>query len=144
MQQRRLNDFRRFQHIAATTLVIAAPILIVLPPRKLDFYTFGLAGSFIISANHLVYEKTGLPILENIGKKKREKELKEAQEKVKEEGKVVMTPAEVEKESWKLKRMREEQEMKESGKTYQEMITEQVGDVWSALKGEKKSDEEEK
>lgn len=37
--------------------------MIALPPRKLDLYTFFLAGSFIASGNHLVKERTGAGLL---------------------------------------------------------------------------------
>ncbi|KAL8832515.1 MAG: hypothetical protein Q9170_004848 [Blastenia crenularia] len=37
------------------SLLIATPILAVLPPRKLDLYTFGLGCAFIFSAEELTY-----------------------------------------------------------------------------------------
>lgn len=48
--------FRNFQHYTALGFLFAAPILIALPPRKLDLYTFALGSSFILSVNHLLKE----------------------------------------------------------------------------------------
>lgn len=62
----RQADYIRFKHYAAWTFVVASPILIALPPRKLDHYTALLAGAFVASANHLTREHTGRSILEHI------------------------------------------------------------------------------
>lgn len=37
------------------TLLIATPLLILLPPRKLDLYTFSLSGLFVYSAQELAF-----------------------------------------------------------------------------------------
>jgi hypothetical protein len=39
------------------TLLLACPILIALPPRKLDWHTFGLAAVFVFSGGQLLREK---------------------------------------------------------------------------------------
>lgn len=57
------DSFSRFLHNLSLTMLVGAPILIALPPRKLDLYTFFLAGSFVASADHLVKERTGAGLL---------------------------------------------------------------------------------
>jgi len=64
---KRAEDYVRFKHLAALTFVFAAPVLIALPPRKLDLYTVSLGTAFIFSANHLTVERTGRSITEHIG-----------------------------------------------------------------------------
>ncbi|RLM00579.1 hypothetical protein CFD26_108633 [Aspergillus turcosus] len=59
-------DYLRFKHYAALTFLIASPVLIALPPRKLDHLTVLLAGAFCVSANHLTRERTGRSIVERI------------------------------------------------------------------------------
>jgi hypothetical protein len=59
-------DYLRFKHYAALTFLIASPVLIALPPRKLDHLTVLLAGAFCVSANHLTRERTGRSIVDRI------------------------------------------------------------------------------
>jgi hypothetical protein len=51
----------------AIGLLIACPILIALPPRKLDIYTFALGTTTFISLNHLQKHTTGRSFLNRIG-----------------------------------------------------------------------------
>ena len=51
----------------AIGLLITCPILIALPPRKLDVYTFCLAGTTFISLNHLQKHTTGRSFLNRLG-----------------------------------------------------------------------------
>src|SRR5205809_6651881 len=62
----RAEDYVRFKHLAALTCVFAAPVLIALPPRKLDLYTASLGTAFIFSANRLTGERTRRSITELI------------------------------------------------------------------------------
>lgn len=62
-------DYIRFKRYAAWTFVVAAPVLIALPPRKLDLYTAALTGAFAVSASHLYQERTGRTITDAIGAK---------------------------------------------------------------------------
>jgi len=57
------SSFQSFLHNASLFMLVGAPILIALPPRKLDLYTFSLTGAFIASANHVVKERTGAGLL---------------------------------------------------------------------------------
>lgn len=60
---RMTNSFSSFLHNSSLAMLVIAPILIALPPRKLDMYTFLLAGGFFASANHITKERTGAGLL---------------------------------------------------------------------------------
>ena len=53
----RSTDYIKFKRYAAYTFLIASPILIALPPRKLDIYTVSLTGAFAVSGGYLYREK---------------------------------------------------------------------------------------
>ncbi|KAJ5457936.1 hypothetical protein N7475_009324 [Penicillium sp. IBT 31633x] len=59
-------DYKRFKNYAAYTFLIGAPILIALPPRKLDPLTVLVLCSFGASANHIIHERTGRSIVDRI------------------------------------------------------------------------------
>ncbi|KAA6410629.1 MAG: hypothetical protein FRX48_06051 [Lasallia pustulata] len=60
-------SFARAQHTLSLSLLIACPLLLLLPPRKLDLYTFSLSTAWLVSANHVVGERSGRGILGNLG-----------------------------------------------------------------------------
>jgi hypothetical protein len=62
----RRADFEKFKNYTAYTFLIASPVLIALPPRKLDHLTVLLVGAFGFSANHVIREQTGRSIVERI------------------------------------------------------------------------------
>ncbi|KAL4975599.1 hypothetical protein BDW66DRAFT_66821 [Aspergillus desertorum] len=62
----RAADFARFKNYAAYTFLFGAPILIALPPRKLDHLTVLLTGAFAASANHITRERTGRSIIDRL------------------------------------------------------------------------------
>ena len=64
IQARREADYARFKNYAALTFLVASPVLIALPPRKLDHLTVLLTGAFCVSANHITYERTGRSIID--------------------------------------------------------------------------------
>ncbi|RAL14868.1 uncharacterized protein BO97DRAFT_476285 [Aspergillus homomorphus CBS 101889] len=66
LQTQREADYQRFKTYTAWTLLIASPILIALPPRKLDNLTVLQLSAFSISANHLTRERTGRSIVDRI------------------------------------------------------------------------------
>ncbi|OOF93648.1 hypothetical protein ASPCADRAFT_209580 [Aspergillus carbonarius ITEM 5010] len=66
LQSRREADFERFKTLTAYTFLVASPILIALPPRKLDNLTVLLTSAFCISANHVTREYTGRSIVDRI------------------------------------------------------------------------------
>ncbi|RJE18562.1 hypothetical protein PHISCL_09108, partial [Aspergillus sclerotialis] len=63
---RRQEDYLRFKHYAAITFLFAGPVLIALPPRKLDGLTVIQFSAFCMSANYLVRERTGKSFLGHI------------------------------------------------------------------------------
>lgn len=65
-QLQREKDYERFKNYTAITFLIASPVLIALPPRKLDHLTVLLASAFCISANHMTRERTGRSIVDRI------------------------------------------------------------------------------
>ncbi|KAL4797897.1 hypothetical protein BDV19DRAFT_386931 [Aspergillus venezuelensis] len=70
----RTADFQKFKTYTAYTFLVASPILIALPPRKLDYLTLALGSAFAVSANHITYERSGRSIMDRIqGKLEREK-----------------------------------------------------------------------
>lgn len=71
LQTKRESDYFKFKRIAAWTFVVAAPVIIVLPPRKLDFNTVALSAAFAVSANHLYRDSNpaGRGFLDDMGVK---------------------------------------------------------------------------
>lgn len=157
-------QYLRFKHVASLILVVAAPILIALPPRKLDLYTFTLTTAFLLSANQLTLERSGRSILGHMNpyslhelpsqrahevqdrlRKERllqiEKSGRSLQEAEREIDKRRPLGEKLwmggEKEGWKERRLREEQEAIEEGRGYGSLIMEQIWDVWNwGKKGE--------
>jgi hypothetical protein len=50
-------------HNVALGALIVCPIVILLPPRKLDIYTLALVGGTFFGANQLTYESTGTSLV---------------------------------------------------------------------------------
>lgn len=67
--QTRAKDFVRFKNYAAWTFVVAAPVLLAMPPRKLDLHSFALVSAFGVSANHLYRDQNpaGRGIMDELG-----------------------------------------------------------------------------
>lgn len=57
---------RALIHNVSIGMLIVGPILIALPPRKLDIYTFSLLGLMSFSGNNLVREHTGRGIVDHV------------------------------------------------------------------------------
>ena len=57
------DSFYTFLHNGSLVMLVAVPVLIAIPPRKLDLYTFSLTGAWIASFNHQVKERTGAGML---------------------------------------------------------------------------------
>ncbi|KAI5290096.1 hypothetical protein KEM54_002447 [Ascosphaera aggregata] len=66
LARQRAEEFVKMKRYAAMAFIVASPILIAMPPRKIDFYTVSLCGAFAISANHLITERTGMGIGEQV------------------------------------------------------------------------------
>ncbi|KAI9930425.1 hypothetical protein ASPWEDRAFT_39308 [Aspergillus wentii DTO 134E9] len=69
IQAIREADYIRFKHYAALGFLVASPILIALPPRRLDPLTVLLTSAFFVSANHITHERTGRSIVDRIESK---------------------------------------------------------------------------
>lgn len=67
LQQRKLQDFEKFKHYAAMTMIVLTPTLMILPPRKFDLYTIALSGGFVMSASQLSKETYGMGLIDLAG-----------------------------------------------------------------------------
>lgn len=63
---RRQAGYESFKKYTAFTFLVASPILIALPPRRLDPKALFLGSAFCISANYITREKTGRSIVDRI------------------------------------------------------------------------------
>lgn len=153
--QRMAADYDTFVNTATLATLFAAPALILLPPRKLDFYTFSLASAWIMSANYrgtfsgLKPSFLGMPAkAREIQEKQRllaesreQKRLLEepgyaAEIKASQKGSLLEEKAKEiwmggETEGWKERRLKEEQEKIDQGEGYGSMIMDQIWDVWN-------------
>lgn len=66
---RREADYLVFKHYAAIAGLIVSPILLAVPPRRLNSMAVIQATAFGMSANYLIRERTGQSILGNISTK---------------------------------------------------------------------------
>lgn len=71
LQAARQNDYFKFKRYAAWTFIVAAPILIAAPPRKLDLNTAALSAAFGVSANYLYKDSNphGRGLIDDLGVK---------------------------------------------------------------------------
>jgi hypothetical protein len=168
--------YDRITHNIAIGGIIACPVIALLPPRKLDLYTFSLGVGFYLSADRLAVSYNGRPLLEqyqwkmpnpvgvSLPTEKAEQTrqaLKEEREEAdrlrrEREGLKARTAEERrgfwqrvwyggESENWKEKRMEEERRAMEEGKSYQDIIFEQIWEVWNwDIKKEGGKDDDEK
>lgn len=56
----------RMIHAIALGAAIACPIIALLPPRKMDIYTYALMAGTALGANQLVHERTGTSLVNRI------------------------------------------------------------------------------
>ncbi|KAK5167524.1 uncharacterized protein LTR77_007223 [Saxophila tyrrhenica] len=153
-------------HNTALVALVACPILALLPPRKLDAYTFGLGGTTIFSANWLVRERTGRSIWQHVGigadhraynqsmegnssispteQANLYRELHHATQEMERTGRQekasVTEQVQNQREAWKAQQQKEVQEEMEEGKSFADMITDQIWEVWNW--GKKKDEDE--
>lgn len=145
-----------FIHNSAIAGAVIAPIVMALPPRKMDLRFFVLAGAFSLATNQLAYEYTGQSIYGRFGSRmgslvgtdlpegaKRTQQLlrehreREAAQKAKEAedkkglAKVLNdTWMGGEGDNWREQRAEEHRKKFEEGKGIGDLIVEQVTDVW--------------
>jgi hypothetical protein len=130
-------------------LVAACPVLIAIPPRKLDLFTFTLGTTFLISLNQVVTTRSGRNIYEHLPRfdglptdKAREvkRQLRRGEKGgIDERGVLEKVWMGDETKGWRERRMREEQKRLESGEGYWDLIMDQIKEVW---RGEAKKVEE--
>jgi hypothetical protein len=143
--------------------VVLCPLIIALPPRKLDLYTFSLTVGFYLSADHLCTINTGRGLVQQLMPRRgitdlpteRARDMQRIIREEREKGRVLSGERGEEKdksvlgriwygdqpEDWKEKRMEEERKALEEGKGYMEMIFEQIWEVWSWEKKKGDGDE---
>jgi hypothetical protein len=149
----------------ATATAVACPILVLLPPRKLDFFTAGLCITTIFSTNYLVADYTGRSITQHItgarppALSSTGAQTEDAQTRVSDavrlERQEALLKAPVDKEKagiaqqveasrqqakWAVERQREEQEALDEGKGFGDIIMDQVYEVWNW--GKKRDDDD--
>ncbi|GME28806.1 hypothetical protein GTA08_BOTSDO07977 [Neofusicoccum parvum] len=108
------EGYSKLTHRLSIFLLIACPTIAMIPPRKLDLYTFGLSGMTLIGAEHLVRERTGRTILQRVGNQfdsvvqpadhmptERARQVQEMQRRAKEERDALLRQAGQEQESKK-------------------------------------------
>jgi hypothetical protein len=134
-------------------LLIICPTIALLPPRRLNFYTFGLIGMMVVSANHLTQDRSGRSTLQRLGSvsgdglptekarlfQKQMQEKREMEGKSQEKGVLDKIWMGGEGADWKEKRLREEQDALDRGEGYGSLIMDQISEVW---RGGKKGDSE--
>lgn len=153
------EPLQRFFHNAAVAGAVVTPLVMLLPPRKMDIRFFVLAGTFSLATNHLAYEYTGQSVYTRFGNRvssifdtslpegaKRTQQLLREQKERDAAQKQQKSLAEQNKthpikdiwmgnegEGWKQKRAEEHQKSFDEGKGLSDIIFEQVGEVWSGL-----------
>jgi len=133
--------------------VIICPIIALLPPRKLDLYTFSLGVGFYLSADHLCEARYGRGLVTQLSPwravgdlptdraREVQAQLRAARDEERkklgkggdreDEGVLKKIWMGGETEGWKERRLEEEKKALEEGKSYTDMIYEQVWDVWN-------------
>jgi hypothetical protein len=142
-----IEKYTKTIHNVAVFAVIACPIIALLPPRKLDFYTFTLMGTTAYTANYLIKESSGRSVWQHVSRRPAARPMLESPVKA-EEGSVVgeiqkqARGAESQREAWKIQREKEIKEDVEEGKGFGDMIMDQIWEVWN--QGKVPEEEEEK
>ena len=148
-------------HNTALVALVACPALALLPPRKLDFLTFGLGGATAFSANFLIRERTGRSIWQHVGYSRAQpleassvsateqanlhRELNYATEELRrvrntnEDGPVT-EQIHTHRDAWKAQREKEIKDDLDEGKGFGDMIMDQIWEVWNW--GKPKDDED--
>ncbi|KEF54219.1 uncharacterized protein A1O9_10015 [Exophiala aquamarina CBS 119918] len=153
------NDYDRFLNTVTLGTLFVAPILIAMPPRKLDFYTFSLGSAWFAAASyrnlpartlHRFQDVGGMPraardlqererlrgdaresrrLLEEPGAVPEKTTSKKTRALLEDKAKEIWMGGET--EGWKERRLREERERLAKGETYGSMIMDQIWEVWN-------------
>ncbi|KAF3046990.1 hypothetical protein E8E12_010045 [Didymella heteroderae] len=165
LAQENAQRYTRILRNVAIGGVVICPIIMLMPPRKLDLYTFSLGLGFYLSADHLCESYYGRGLVTQLSpfraaadlptERAREvqKQLREAREEERrklgkrdegEEGVLKKIWMGGESEGWKERRLEEEKRAIEEGKSFSDMIYEQIWDVWNWDKKGKNGENEKK
>ena len=145
------EDYHTFLRNVTLAGLVMAPILIALPPRKLDWYTFSLATAFVVSADYQSKERTGsglwghisrpfashgdsLPTLRALEIQKEQQRwapLEKDKDTSLLEQKVKALWMGNETEGWQERRLKEECDRLAQGESYTSMIMDQIWEVWN-------------
>lgn len=130
------------------TLLIACPLLIILPPRKLDLYTFTLTGAWVFSFNGLAFGRTRTGNTGVFGTAQVDAASGERERSGLEVGngegvkglarKIWMGD---ERPGWQRRRLEREREELEAGKGYGDIIMEQVREVFPGFGGGRRGED---
>ncbi|KAF2485928.1 hypothetical protein BDY17DRAFT_314950 [Neohortaea acidophila] len=134
------EQYVKVLHNTALVALVAGPVLILLPPRKFDFYTFGLCGVTLYSANYLVRERSGRSIWQHVSQRQRREEPLRVASGPSAELARLDQSVQNQREVWKVQREREIKEDVEEGKGFGDMIMDQIWEVWNW--GKKKDDDD--
>lgn len=154
--------YQRITRNLAIGGIIVCPIIALLPPRKLDLYTLSLGVGFYVSADHLCTLRTGRGLVQQLSPVRsmdlpteKAKEVQRLLREEREKSRKTLERPELEqksvfnkiwmgdeKEGWKERRLEEEKKALEEGKTYTDMIFEQIWEVWNWDKKKGKEDSE--
>ncbi|KAK7606691.1 hypothetical protein JOL62DRAFT_510405 [Phyllosticta paracitricarpa] len=132
-------------------LLIACPAIALIPPRKLDIYTYGLGAMTLVSADHLLRWRSGRSAmqaeaaasatsLDGLPTEKAravQEALREQKRKKKEEGMLTKVWMGGEEEGWQEKRLREEREAIARGEGYGDLIKKYLDEAWPWSKKDK-------
>ncbi|PBP17961.1 hypothetical protein BUE80_DR011347 [Diplocarpon rosae] len=131
-------------HNLSLGALVVCPIIILIPPRKLDIYTVFLTAGFFAGGNELAREYTGKSIASRFGSRvtsiaanRTELEATQVESKAKEEEKGLLRKVwyGAEGPDWKAKRDKREKEALEQGRGYGGLIIDQIYEVWGWGKG---------
>jgi len=136
------------------TLLIACPLLIILPPRKLDLYTFTLTGAWVFSFNGLASGRTRTGNTGVFGTAQVDAASGEQEGRLEVgkgdggEGEGVKGLARKiwmgdERPGWQRRRLEREREELEAGKGYGDIIMEQVREVFPGFGGGRRGEDRE-
>lgn len=137
------TDYMRALHTTAIIGAIAGPLLIALPPRKLDIYTFGLAIGTYYSSNYLVEEHTGRSIPETLFSKRPAQpvvpelpgfdmssaQMEELRRRRQEDLRLAKQDLKARGKEWAVERQEEVEQAVEEGKGFGDMIVDQIKEV---------------
>ncbi|KAJ5608770.1 hypothetical protein N7528_009337 [Penicillium herquei] len=66
IQARRSADFEKAKTYMAYGFLVLSPVLIALPPRRLDHLTVAHAAAFAFSANYITEQRTGRSLVDRV------------------------------------------------------------------------------